>query len=60
MKLKSFTVGLARGIKGAMEKLDQLVEKELGDVQIHDWQDTYYTEEQGKWDSTPGPSIVRA
>ncbi|MGW8185414.1 MAG: hypothetical protein ACWGHO_04885 [Candidatus Moraniibacteriota bacterium] len=36
-----------------------MVADELGDVEIHDWMDTYYTQDQAKEGVCPGPILVR-
>ena len=52
MKVKSFSAGLARGIAGAMEILDQMVADQLGStVTIHSVKDTYYDESQTKFET---------
>lgn len=58
MRVKSFVVGMAKGIDGAMEHLDKDV-AELGDIHIHSVTDKYYSDEQGMFDVCPGPRMVR-
>ncbi len=60
MKIKSFSAGLARGIAGAMEILDRMVAEQLGStVTIHSVKDTYYDEDQTKFETaTPCSGLM--
>lgn len=51
MKVKSFVAGFARGVGGAVEILDRQVSEQLdAGVTIHSVTDTYYNEEQTKYE----------
>ena len=58
MKVKTFVVGLMNGgIDGSFERLDQLVQSELGPkIKIYRLKDTYYSEKQAPRNS---PRVVR-
>jgi hypothetical protein len=58
MKVKTFTAGLANGLRKALDYLDERVQ-ELGPIFIKSVKDTYYTEEQASENVCPGPRIVR-
>ncbi len=58
MKIKSFAVGLAAGLMSSLRQLDELVAK-LGEVDIHDWRDTIYTQEVAHEGRAAGPFLVR-
>lgn len=46
MKVKTFTTNLRDGWKVSLKKLDELVEKELGEnIEIYNLKDTLYNEE---------------
>lgn len=56
-KVRSFTVELFGGVSTAMMKLDKLVATELGNIEIIQIVDTFYSEEINR-NNKPSPKAV--